>query len=66
MARVVFQGKAENTDAATLSEFLASKPFVKPGAIVECGGEVVVAGAGADVPLFDGAEINVYNVVSGG
>ena len=65
--KIKYQGNDEETAAATVAAFLAEKGVNAKTAIVEYGGEIY--GAEADlsaVQLTDGAELNVFNIVSGG
>ena len=62
-----YQGKETETAAATVAAFLAGKGVNAKTAIVEYGGEIY--GKASDLsalPLTDGAELNVFNIVSGG
>jgi sulfur carrier protein ThiS len=65
--KIKYQGNDEETAATTVAAFLAEKGVNAKTAIVEYGGEIY--GADSDlsaVPLTDGAELNVFNIVSGG
>ena len=62
-----YQGNDEETTATTVAAFLAGKGVNAKTAIVEYDGEIY--GADSDLsalPLTDGAELNVFNIVSGG
>ena len=65
--KINYQGNDEETTATTVAAFLAGKGVNAKTAIVEYDGEIY--GADSDlsaVPLTDGAELNVFNIVSGG
>ena len=65
--KINYQGNDEETAATTVAAFLAGKGVNAKTAIVEYGGEIY--GADSDLsalPLADGAELNVFNIVSGG
>ena len=65
--KINYQGNDEATTATTVAAFLAGKGVNAKTAIVEYDGEIY--GADSDlsaVPLTDGAELNVFNIVSGG
>ena len=65
--RIKYQGNDEETAATTVAAFLAGKGATTKTAIVEYDGEIY--GAEADLsalPLTEGAELNVFNIVSGG
>ena len=65
--KIKYQGNDEETAATTVATFLAEKGVHAKTAIVEYGGEIY--GAEADLSalsLTDGAELNVFNIVSGG
>ena len=62
-----YQGNDEETAATTVAAFLAEKGVNAKTAIVEYGGEIY--GTEADLsalPLTEGAELNVFSIVSGG
>ena len=62
-----YQGNDEETAATTVAAFLAEKGVNAKTAIVEYGGEIY--GADSDLSalsLADRAELNVFNIVSGG
>ena len=64
---IKYQGNDEETTATTVAAFLAGKGVNAKTAIVEYAGETY--GAEADLstlPLADGVELNVFNIVSGG
>ena len=62
-----YQGNDEETAATTVAAFLAGKGVTTQTAIVEYGGEIYGADSDlAALPLTDGAELNVFNIVSGG
>ncbi len=63
--KIKYQGKDENTDAATVAAFLETKGGVE-NAVVEYRGEVLDAAAFAGTPLEEGAELNLYRIVAGG
>ena len=63
--KINYQGKTEETSVATVAEFLDEKG-VAANAVVEYRGEVLDASSLAATPLEDGAELNVYRIVSGG
>ena len=65
--KIKYQGNDEETAATTVATFLAEKGVNAKTAIVEYGGEIY--GAESDLsalPLNEGAELNVFNIVSGG
>ena len=65
--KIKYQGNDEETAATTVAAFLAGKGVTTKTAIVEYVGEIY--GADSDLsalPLTDGAELNVFNIVSGG
>ena len=65
--KINYQGNDEETTATTVAAFLEGKGVNAKTAIVEYDGEIY--GADSDlsaVPLTDGAELNVFNIVSGG
>ena len=65
--RIKYQGNDEETAATTVATFLAEKGVNAKTAIVEYGGEIY--GAESDLsalPLTEGTELNVFNIVSGG
>ena len=65
--KIKYQGNDEETAATTVAAFLEGKGVTTKTAIVEYGGEIY--GADSDlsaVQLTDGAELNVFNIVSGG
>ncbi len=65
--KILYQGKEAETDAATVAAFLAGKGVNAKTAIVEYGGEIYGADSNLSaLPLADGAELNVFNIVSGG
>ena len=62
-----YQGNDEETAATTVAAFLAGKGVNTTTAIVEYSGEIY--GTGSDLStlaLTEGAELNVFNIVSGG
>ena len=65
--KIKYQGNDEETAAATVAAFLAEKGVNAKTAIVEYGGEIYGAESDlAALSLTDGAELNVFNIVSGG
>lgn len=65
--RIKYQGNDEETAATTVAAFLTGKGVNAKTAIVEYGGEIYGAESDlAALPLTDGAELNVFNIVSGG
>ena len=65
--KIKYQGHDEETAATTVAAFLAGKGVNVKTAIVEYGGEIYGAESNlAALPLTDGAELNVFNIVSGG
>ena len=65
--KIKYQGNDEETAATTVAAFLAKKGVNAKTAIVEYADEIY--GADSDLsalPLTDGAELNVFNIVSGG
>ncbi len=64
---IKYQGKDETTAAKTVAAFLAEKGVNVKAAIVEYGGEIY--GEDSDLSalaVVEGAELNVFNIVSGG
>ena len=65
--KINYQGNDEETTATTVAAFLAGKGVNAKTAIVEYDGEIYGADSALSaVPLTDGAELNVFNIVSGG
>ena len=65
--KIKYQGNDEETAATTVATFLAEKGVNAKTAIVEYGGEIYGAESDlAALSLTDGAELNVFNIVSGG
>ena len=65
--KIKYQGNDEETEATTVAAFLAGKGVNAKAAIVEYGGEIYGAESDlAALPLTDDAELNVFNIVSGG
>ena len=65
--KIKYQGEDEETEATTVAAFLAGKGVNAKTAIVEYGGEIYGAESDlAALSLTDGAELNVFNIVSGG
>jgi len=65
--KIKYQGNDEETAATTVAAFLAGKGVTTKTAIVEYGGEIYGAESDlAALSLTDGAELNVFNIVSGG
>ena len=65
--KIKYQGNDEETAATTVAAFLAGKGVNAKTAIVEYDGEIYGADSDlAALPLTDGAELNVFNIVSGG
>ena len=65
--KIKYQGNEEETTATTVSALLAEKGVNAKMAIVEYNGEIY--GANSDLSRLaftDGAELNVFNIVSGG
>ena len=65
--KIKYQGNDEETAATTVAAFLAEKGIDAKTAIVEYGGEIY--GTSSDLfalALAEGAELNVFNIVSGG
>ena len=65
--KIKYQGNDEETTATTVAAFLAGKGVNAKTAIVEYAGEIY--GANSDLSRLaftDGAELNVFNIVSGG
>ena len=61
--KIIYQGKERETDAATVAAFLESVGVNASGAIIEYKGDVL---ADASAALEEGAELNVFKIVSGG
>ena len=65
--KIKYQGKDEETETTTVAAFLAGKGVNTKTSIVEYVGEIYGADSDlAALPLDDGAELNVFNIVSGG
>ena len=65
--KIKYQGNDEETAATTVAAFLAEKGIDAKTAIVEYGGEIYGADSDLSALSFtDGAELNVFNIVSGG
>ena len=65
--KIKYQGNDEETAATTVAAFLAGKGVNAKTAIVEYVGEIYGAESDlAALSLTDGAELNVFNIVSGG
>ena len=65
--KIKYQGNDEETAATTVAAFLAGKGVTTKTAIVEYAGEIYGAESDlAALSLTDGAELNVFNIVSGG
>ena len=65
--KIKYQGNEEETTATTVSALLAEKGVNAKTAIVEYDGEIYGAESDlAALSLTDGAELNVFNIVSGG
>lgn len=63
---IVYQGKKTETTAANVAEFLASAG-VGPSAVVEYNGEILSSrDEAAGAALAEGAELNAFQIVSGG
>ena len=63
--RIIYQGKAEETDAVTVAAFLAAHGGAQE-TVIEYNGEILAGDAAPAIPLEEGAELNVYRIVSGG
>ena len=64
---IQYQGNEEETTVTTVAAFLAEKGVNAKMSIVEYNGEIY--GADSDfskLAFTDGAELNVFNIVSGG
>ena len=65
--KIKYQGNDEETAATTVAAFLAGKGVNAKTAIVEYDGEIYGADSDlAALSLTDGAELNVFSIVSGG
>ena len=65
--KIKYQGNDEETAATTVAAFLAGKGVNAKTAIVEYGGEIYDMGSDLSaIALAEGAELNVFNIVSGG
>ena len=65
--KIKYQGNDEEMAATTVAAFLAGKGVNAKTAIVEYGGEIYGAESDlAALPLNEGAELNAFNIVSGG
>ena len=63
--KIIFQGNVVETDVATVGAFLAEHGGAQE-AVVEYRGEIFADAGVLNIPLEDGAELNVYRIVSGG
>ena len=63
---ILYQGKPEETSATTVAAFLAAKGIDAKAAVVEYKGDILSAEAAGAAAIEDGAELNVYRIVSGG
>ena len=63
---IIYQGRAEAADAATVAAFLAAKGIDAKTAVLEYKGDILSAEDADAAALEDGAELNVYRIVSGG
>lgn len=66
MTTILFQGAKRQTDAASVAEFLKKEGIRTLAAIVEYKGEAYSPGMALDMPLEEGAELNVFHIVAGG
>ncbi|MBQ7666524.1 MAG: MoaD/ThiS family protein [Kiritimatiellae bacterium] len=65
--KIKYQGNDKETAAATVAGFLDENGISAKTAIVEYGGEVYAADFDfSTIALSEGAELNVFNIVSGG
>ena len=65
--KIVYQGEAVETTAATVAGFLSARGVDPAKAIVEYGGEVYAPGADLSVlTLVDGASLDVFKMTAGG
>ena len=64
--KIVYQGKAEETDAATVGVFLEGKGIAAGTAVVEYQGTIHAPGDSLDLPLVEGAVLNAFRIVAGG
>ena len=63
--KIIFQGNAVETGSATVGAFLAEHGGAHE-AVVEYKDEIFADAGALDIPLEDGAVLNVYRIVSGG
>lgn len=63
--KIRYQGQEEEASAATVKAFLETKGGAA-NAVVEYKGEILSSALLKTTPLEDGAELNVYRIVSGG
>ena len=64
--KIIFQGREVETSAATLAEFLKSQGVEFKCVIVELDGALFSTEASLSAPLREGAELNMFRIVSGG
>lgn len=62
---IIYQGKSTETFASTVAAFLKTKGDTT-NAVIEYKGEILDATVLGATPLEDGADLNVYRIVSGG
>ncbi|MBR1870769.1 MAG: MoaD/ThiS family protein [Kiritimatiellae bacterium] len=63
---ITYQGRSVETDKTTVAEFLAEREIRTIGALVEYKGEAYSPGTALDMPLEEGAELNVFQMIAGG
>ena len=64
--KIVYQGKEEETAAATVGAFLEGKGIAAGTAVVEYQGAIHAPGDSLDLPLAEGAAPNAFRIVAGG
>ena len=65
--KIIYQGEAVETTAATVAEFLSARAVDSAKAIVEFGGEVYAPGSDLSaLGLLDGARLDVFALTAGG
>ena len=64
--KIVYNGTEVETSARRLAEFLSEKGVNAASALVDMDGTVAVGTALAQQPLHEGAQVEVFRLVSGG
>ena len=65
--KILFQGKERETSSASVGEFLTQAGVARSGVLVEYKGEIYTEGMDLDkIKIEEGAELNIFQIVSGG